>query len=338
MNKILLYSQVIGCLLLAYLYWNATHATYHGDAAGNGMASGFAWIGIWSALAIQSIFVAVAWWSWLQKAGVGPIASLALVVFGLGFVFLGIVTLPAIMGPMTVVVGFLPFVITPFFPAISWKPILFVFFGFLVFGSIIHQFQGKGRIFKMVTGKRAWNTGVSFAPPFPVHILQASLYNSSGEVGPVDEHHPFGTWGPTYSGMTAKVMAFPEKLEVKWFSFRENKFYAGNFDLKLPLEKMELITKDSDSNQQLTFTIGLAPGGAVALWVRDGSKDETFVVGHFRGTEAMVNWSEMGINMDRDQFVKSHLKQMDELHSYTETELAEKIKPEYWEGLLHNSK
>lgn len=71
----------------------------------------------------------------------------------------------------------------------------------------------------------------------------------------------------------------PDKLDITYFSFAENKFYQGSFDL--PYENiLSLFRKGVADNKgeptDFRIMVGVAPGGSVAVWVMNEGVKEVF--------------------------------------------------------------
>ena len=67
----------------------------------------------------------------------------------------------------------------------------------------------------------------------------------------------------------------PDQLSITYFSYAENAFYTGKFDL--PYDKILKLFKEGsstrdDPNWYHYITVGVAPGGAVSVWVSSPSK------------------------------------------------------------------
>lgn len=104
----------------------------------------------------------------------------------------------------------------------------------------------------------------------------------------------------------------PEKMMISWFSYTENKFYSGVFDL--PYEKIKLLFEngfiDPVDGKKATYDmimVGLAPEGEVSVWLTGGITTE---VGNFQAGQANINWSEILDNPDvsRENYIQDILE------------------------------
>jgi len=103
--------------------------------------------------------------------------------------------------------------------------------------------------------------------------------------------------------------AWPKRLEIKWFSYSENRFYA--IDTPLPPEALGAALSTGYSNPRNgaagefnIVLLGLAPGGTVSLWLAgDGIVRR---VGRWQGAPVDGRWSDIldDDRTPRDQFVR----------------------------------
>ncbi len=102
----------------------------------------------------------------------------------------------------------------------------------------------------------------------------------------------------------------PDKLDITYFSFAENKFYQGSFDL--PYEKiLRLFRKGVADNKgeptDFRIMVGVAPGGSVAVRVMNEGVKEVFFG---QAQEADINWGKaIEIDLeDREEFVREEIE------------------------------
>lgn len=112
----------------------------------------------------------------------------------------------------------------------------------------------------------------------------------------------WGELGSTHIvGETMK--ALPVKLAATWFSFAENKFFAGEFLLPYDsiLEKLRtMISQTGTHPTSFWIQVGFGPEGAVSIWVSaEGISEE---VGTYRAAEVTVDWKAV---LDDDQVSRS---------------------------------
>lgn len=73
--------------------------------------------------------------------------------------------------------------------------------------------------------------------------------------------------------------ALPDRVDIRFYSFWENKLYHGSFEL--PYEKIlklfkEGVAQDKELPTFRYIVVGMAPGGAVAVWVSGRETREVF--------------------------------------------------------------
>ncbi|MCX6270830.1 MAG: DUF2931 family protein [Bacteroidetes bacterium] len=123
-------------------------------------------------------------------------------------------------------------------------------------------------------------------------------------------------WGAKGSiHLTGKeIKPVPDFLEITWFSYTENKFYKGDFNL--PQDKILQLFKEGfinpDDGKKLTYryiTVGLAPGGGVSVWLAGEkvSKEVCFLQAH----DTDYTWTDFIPNPDypREKFVRLMLSE-----------------------------
>lgn len=104
--------------------------------------------------------------------------------------------------------------------------------------------------------------------------------------------------------------ALPDRLDIRFFSYTENKMYHGSFDL--PYDKIIAFFKDGAANNKddPTFKkimVGVAPGGVVAVWVTGHETREVFF-GKAEPYEGVLTDSLENVVEDRDDFVRRGLE------------------------------
>ena len=140
------------------------------------------------------------------------------------------------------------------------------------------------------TEKFHLSAGPATVEGYPATIDQGRFVNSSGG-GFVVPYGHFLRSGWTGSGISWAVgdelQAVPERLELRWFSYTDDKFYEGHF--LLPQEKIYHLLKqgfwDRSAKVRYTysgFTVCVLPTGGVVVWL-DGLRK--VVVGRFQAQQ-----------------------------------------------------
>jgi hypothetical protein len=112
-----------------------------------------------------------------------------------------------------------------------------------------------------------------------------------------------------------KLKPVPSQLIIQWFSYLENRFYSGRFDL--PVDRIhELfrlgVPSPGETSKRVEYkkiAVGVAPGGDVSLWmIAERTRTE---VASFRAPEKELPWKWVLDNPDitRIQYVADALKE-----------------------------
>lgn len=122
-------------------------------------------------------------------------------------------------------------------------------------------------------------------------------------------------WGKPESShlVGPDLKPLPNRLEIVFFSYLENEFYRGDFEL--PYDKILKLFQDGfyslKAAKQTTFTqitAGVAPGGVVAVWLKGtGNTTEVF---YGKAKKVKGDWKSV-YHLDdytREEFVRSELE------------------------------
>ena len=124
--------------------------------------------------------------------------------------------------------------------------------------------------------KFEWQASDSAPLNFPMRIISGSLgyHDGNGSLYVPTSARIANGWG---EGMSSHVVGddkkpLPNRLDIVFFSYTENQFYRGHFEL--PYDKiLKLFQKSYYSpkvRREVTFhriVVGVAPGGVVSVWV-----------------------------------------------------------------------
>jgi hypothetical protein len=151
---------------------------------------------------------------------------------------------------------------------------------------------------------------------FPVHLIRGNLFFADGGSVCVPDGRTvangWGMFGSTHIvGSAAKPV--PVRLELSWFSYTENRFYQGTFEL--PAEEMLTLFKagvtEPRTGRQLGFEriiVGMAPEGVVSVWM--GAWAEVVEVASFIAPVATLPWEKVLNNPEvpRAAFIRRTLE------------------------------
>lgn len=148
---------------------------------------------------------------------------------------------------------------------------------------------------------------------FPVEILVGNLQLADGDLVAIPAGKTvLNGWGEI--GSTHLVgddtKALPTKLDITWFSYTENIFYSGSWELPVN-EIQEHFGKGLKPHQCIGETptydrivIGMAPGGKVSVWIT--AIGVNLEVAKFEATEASIPWGQFFDNPDvtRSEYIE----------------------------------
>jgi hypothetical protein len=170
-----------------------------------------------------------------------------------------------------------------------------------------------------IIGIREWNQMTKFdwlasnsAPSgCPMTITSGDFFNREGGslYIPTDRIH--NGWGQSVSihvvGPDTKPL--PDRFEVTFYSHLEDKFYRGAFPL--PYDRIQemfskgFISYETGKREHTTYNkiiAGVAPGGAVAVWVSGVGRQYEVFFGHAKAVN--LDWHQtldMPLRFDREQ-------------------------------------
>lgn len=134
-----------------------------------------------------------------------------------------------------------------------------------------------------------WLATESAPQHYPMEIIQGAFYYHGADRS---LYIPYGGtlssgWGHGISNhhVHSEPQPLPDRLSIVFFSYAEKQFYKGEFDL--PYDKILALFRDgvdnpTDFGNGLTrpvyskVMVGIAPGGAVAVWVTGKKTAEVF--------------------------------------------------------------
>ncbi len=125
-----------------------------------------------------------------------------------------------------------------------------------------------------------WFASESAPDHYPMEIIQGTfIYHGEAEQG---LYIPSGGtlsagWGESISNHVVgdKLKPLPDRLKIIFFSYAEKQFYQGEFTL--PYEKILAVFREGGlANKYDKIIVGIAPGGAVAVWLKGIDQQEIF--------------------------------------------------------------
>ena len=139
------------------------------------------------------------------------------------------------------------------------------------------------------TERFSLTAGPAAAVGYPMEIVAGRFLTSDGKSIPFGPEFLEGEWGSAHSGIVSGdgKAAAPDSLEVRWFSYPEDKFYEGHF--LLPQKKIHALFKQGywniDEMRHETYgtlTVCLLPKGVAVVWL---SGQIQVLLGRYEGRE-----------------------------------------------------
>lgn len=157
-----------------------------------------------------------------------------------------------------------------------------------------------------------WKASESAPTGIPMEIVRGDLYapdDSSVYVpdGVVINHG----WGEMRSSHSVgpEKKALPSRLEITFFSYLENQFYQGVFEL--PYDEIVdafnqgyILVGDESKSYLTRIVVGVAPGGAVSVWLTGPGRKEQVFFGY--ASSSNIEWPSFKQNsaVPREQYVQ----------------------------------
>lgn len=143
------------------------------------------------------------------------------------------------------------------------------YFFFALLLSLVYACQSKNE------DKFEWNAGISAPQNYIAGGPFVEFFHDGKSVAGVSSNVGISPgWETTSGGYTGgeKLKPIPDSLFVSWRCGTDLTEYKTSF--KLPYEKIRELFKNNNkrANVYSTIAVGMAPGGIVAVWVKEGDK------------------------------------------------------------------
>src|SRR5690554_6809793 len=185
----------------------------------------------------------------------------------------------------------------------------------LIFIFIIFL-AGCGNMFTKNKTKFSWVTTESAPRHYPMRIISGTFYYHDDKGGlyvpaAASIGYFWGTGESTHV-VGEEFKPLPDRLDIRFFSFTENKLYQGSFDL--PYDRIltlfkEGVARDKDRPIFNTIMVGVAPGGAVSVWLTGRETREVFF-GQAETYEDDIRTLLGGEITDRAAYARSYLEDL----------------------------
>lgn len=162
-----------------------------------------------------------------------------------------------------------------------------------------------------------WLAGDSAPKNYPMKILAGHLgYPDGGSLYVPDKSRIHHGWGETRRThiVGPDLKPLPNRLGIGFFSYTENQFYGGRFEL--PYDRIVKLFNEGyyspNEDDHVTYSriiVGVAPGGAVAVWLRGIDRTTEVFFGHAEKEEG--RWSSINDNPEitREEYVRSGIEE-----------------------------
>jgi len=181
--------------------------------------------------------------------------------------------------------------------------------------------------------KFEWNATECAPEGYPMEIIKGTFLFKGEDRGLYipDGGTLNGDWGDPTSSHGSIKHTLPDRLEITFFSYTEKQFYRGEFDLPydriVELFQQGVNQQKEEKKEFPTYSkmmVGIAPGGAVAVWVKGGPGVEVF----FGQAEKVELDPSIAFNLPFESKAQSD--------KYVQDGLDEAISPEQRESLKKN--
>ena len=156
-----------------------------------------------------------------------------------------------------------------------------------------------------LTERFALSASPGCADGYPATIDEARFITPSGSFPVPFGHFLNSGWGGSAIGWSVgdPLQAAPDSLEIRWFSYTEDKFYEGHF--LLPQERIYRLLKaglwDAENRSQITYndlSLSVVPGGVVFVWLTQGSGNRV-LIGRYVAREIAYDYARHRPKVDR---------------------------------------
>jgi hypothetical protein len=156
-----------------------------------------------------------------------------------------------------------------------------------------------------------WLASESAPQNYPMEIISGTFHFQQGGGVYVPSgallYKMWGEYRSTHiSGPTLKPV--PSQLSITFFSYTENKFYQGEFDLPIDeiltlFQQAYYSTKEQGNTRYNTIIAGVSPGGGVAVWLHGLNRNTQVFYGEAQEVE--LDWKVMEVeDVVRNDYVK----------------------------------
>ena len=157
--------------------------------------------------------------------------------------------------------------------------------------------------------------GPAAAEGYPMEVIEGRFITSDGKSFPVSPIFLEGDWGSSNTTTVSGdgTAPAPDSLEVRWFSYPEDKFYEGHF--LMPQKRIYDLLKQgfwnsNDKAHQTYFelTLCLLPKGVVVVWLT-GIGNQV-LLGRYEGREIDFDFKRFNSGANRALMIQEEQAEM----------------------------
>jgi len=186
----------------------------------------------------------------------------------------------------------------------------------LIVGLIVFLFiTGMGN-YNMT--KFDWLASESAPKNYPMKVIKGDFFfPDNGSLYIPNGKRVDGGWGVGVSTHIVgdDLKSLPDRLEITYFSYTEDKFYSGEFSL--PYERILKLFNEGyyspTDEEDITYhyiIAGIAPGGTVSVWL--SGTDKSVEVFSGQAKEVDIDWDEFTgekLNITRKEYIESAINE-----------------------------
>lgn len=158
------------------------------------------------------------------------------------------------------------------------------------------------------TDKFRLSAGPGAADGYPARIDEARFISATGSFPVPWGYYLDSGWGSSGTGWAVgdELQAAPDSLEIRWFSYAEDKFYEGHF--LLPQVRIHQLLRQGYWNPELRkqetydeLIVCTVPTGVVVVWLKGAYN--TLLVGRYQAAEIAYDWQRFQPKTERQEVV-----------------------------------
>lgn len=148
-----------------------------------------------------------------------------------------------------------------------------------------------------------WAPGVCAPKLYPVEVYRGDFYTKTDWLSIPNGGIVNAGWGDNGMNMDRGNIV-PDGFSITYFSYLENKFYTGKFEL--PKQRVEELFRegviDYGTKKYETYyamIVGMAPGGVLVVWMQ--TYDKQIEIGRYKASEMDLDWEIFNPRVDLDK-------------------------------------